>query len=74
MNDFRKRITTNPNILTGKPTVAGTRIPVELILKKLAQNTSIDEILSDFPRLTRKDVQAAILYAEKLVEEQVTVH
>ena len=73
MNEFRKRITTDPDILTGKPTIAGTRIPVELILKKLAQNISIGEILRDFPRLTREDVQAAILYAEELVEEQVQV-
>lgn len=66
-----ERIVTDPNILTGKPTIKGTRIPVDLLLKKLAQNISIDEILNDFPRLTREDVQAAILYAENLVEEQV---
>lgn len=68
--NYKERITQNPNILVGKPTVKGTRIPIDLILKKLAQNISIDEILKDFPRLTREDVQAAILYAEELVEEQ----
>ena len=69
--NFEERIVKDPNILTGKPVIKGTRVPVDLILKKLAQNISIDEILKDFPRITRKDVQAAILYAEELVEEQV---
>lgn len=64
-------IITDPKILAGKPTIKGTRIPVDLILKKLAQNISLDEILRDFPRLRREDVQAAILYAENLVEEQL---
>ena len=69
--NYKERIVKDPNILVGKPTVKGTRVPVDLILKKLAQKISIEEILKDFPRLTREDVQAAILYAEELVEEQV---
>lgn len=69
--NYEERIVKDPNILTGKPLIKGTRIPVDLILKKLAQNISINEILKNFPRLTREDVQAAILYAEELVEEQV---
>lgn len=69
--NYEERIVKDPNILTGKPVIKGTRIPVDLILKKLAQNISINEILKNFPRLTREDVQAAILYAEELVEEQV---
>ena len=69
--NYEERIVKDPNIMTGKPIIKGTRIPVDLILKKLAQNISINEILKNFPRLTREDVQAAILYAEELVEEQV---
>lgn len=69
--NYEERIVKDPNILTGKPVIKGTRIPVDLILKKLAQNISIDEMLKDFPRLKKEDVQAAILYAEELVEEQV---
>ncbi len=69
--NYEERIVKDPNILTGKPVIKGTRIPVDLILKKLAQNISINEILRNFPRLKREDVQAAILYAEELVEEQV---
>lgn len=57
------RIELNPQVMLGKPVVRGTRITVEIILKKLAQGISIDEILADYPRLTREDIQAAIAYA-----------
>jgi len=60
---FINRIEINPNVMLGKPVVSGTRITVELILKKLSHNISEDEILSDYPKLTRKDIQAAIAYA-----------
>ncbi len=62
------RIIIDPTIMTGKPVIRGTRIPVELILKKLSQNIDADEILEDFPRLTIDDIKAAIMYAESLVE------
>ena len=63
------RITINPKIMVGKPVIKGTRIPVEAILKKLAQNIDVEEILKDFPRITKEDIQAAIMYAESLVED-----
>ncbi len=49
--------------MLGKSVIKGTRITVEIILKKLSQNVSFDEILSDYPRLRREDIQAAIAYA-----------
>lgn len=58
-----QRIEINPKVMLGKPVIKGTRIPVEIILKKLSQNVSIKEILKDYPRLEQKDVQAALLYA-----------
>lgn len=63
------RITINPKIMVGKPVIKGTRIPVEAILKKLAQNIDVEEILKDFPRITKEDIQAAIMYAESIVED-----
>jgi uncharacterized protein (DUF433 family) len=57
------RIEINHQIMLGKPVIKGTRITVEIILKKLSQNIAIDEILADYPRLTREDIQAAIAYA-----------
>jgi uncharacterized protein (DUF433 family) len=47
----------------GKPVIKGTRIPVEIILRKLSQNIFIDKILQDYPHLTLKDIQAALKYA-----------
>ena len=61
------RIERNPAAMVGKPVVRGTRITVELILDKLAADMPIDEILADFPRLTRADVLASILYARSLL-------
>ena len=54
------RIEINPQVMLGKPVIKGTRITVEAVSKKLAQNISFEEILSDSPRLQREDIQAAI--------------
>lgn len=65
--DLLERIEINPKVILGKPVVRGTRITVELILEKLAADVSIEEILKDYPRLTREDVLAAIAYAARAV-------
>ena len=57
----------DPGRLGGKPTIAGTRIGVDLILEKLADGESIEEILDDHPHLTRDQVVTAINYAAELV-------
>lgn len=67
MNDWRKRIAVDPDVMLGKPVIAGTRIPVEQILRKLAAGVSISAILRDHPRLTKADVQAALAYASDAV-------
>lgn len=64
------RVVINPKIMVGKPVIKGTRIPVELILKKLAQDIDVKEILEDYPNLTKEDIKAAIMYAESLVENE----
>lgn len=61
------KIVTNPKIMLGKPTVAGTRITVEQILRLLAQKLTIKEILYDFPQLNEGDIKAAVNYAAKAV-------
>ena len=53
--------------MLGKPVIRGTRISVELILEKLATGRSVDDVLDDYPRLTRQDVLAAIAYARDAV-------
>ena len=58
------RIVTDPEILVGKPTVRGTRISVELVLKRLAQDLDLAGLFRSYPRLTREDVQACLEFAE----------
>ena len=59
----KQMIVTNPDVMMGKPVVAGTRITVELILEKLATGETIEQILEAHPRLTRGTVLAAIAFA-----------
>ena len=68
--DFLKRITTQPAVMTGKPTIRGLRITVDQILKALAANISTDELLEEYPELEKEDIQACIIYAARLVEEE----
>jgi len=70
MKNFMKRIEINPKILLGKPIIAGTRIPVELIVKLVAQGWKEDDILKEYPVLKKEDIRASLLYAEKVLEEE----
>jgi len=67
---MKARIVRNPKILVGKPIVAGTRIPMTLILNLLAHGQTIKEIINDYPDLTEEDIKAAVRYAEKTVEKE----
>ena len=60
-------IKSDPSIMMGKPVVAGTRITVELILKKLAAGETTEQLLEAHPRLTRDAVLAALAYAAEVV-------
>jgi uncharacterized protein (DUF433 family) len=59
----QKLVESNPNVMMGKPVIAGTRITVELILEKLAAEETVDQILEAHPRLTREAIIAALHYA-----------
>ena len=66
------RIEVNPGVMLGKPVIRGTRIPVELLLRKLADGATEADLLEAYPRLTRGDLHAAIRYAaDTLAHEQV---
>ena len=68
--DLLERIIVNPKIMGGKPIVKGTRITVEQVLKLLAQSLSPNEILKDYPHLTKEDISAVLLYAAKVAGEE----
>jgi len=66
------RIEINPRVMLGKPVIRGTRIPVELILRKLSEGGSEADLLDAYPRLTREDIHAAMRYAaDTLAHEEV---
>jgi len=67
--ELQNRVEINPEIMTGKPVIRGTRIPVGLLIKMLAQGMSTDDILEEYPHLAPEDVQAALLYAAENLEE-----
>lgn len=61
------RIEINPKVMLGKPVIRGTRVPVELLLRKLREDASEAELLDAYPRITREDIRASIGYAKKHV-------
>lgn len=65
------RITFHPEILRGRASIRGMRIPVSVIVGQIAHGVSFDEILADYPDLEQKDIQQAIQYAAWLTQEQV---
>jgi uncharacterized protein (DUF433 family) len=64
------RITIDPNICHGKPTIRGLRYPVELIIELLGSGMTAEEILADYADLEREDILAALQYAARVVRVQ----
>ncbi|TRZ74816.1 MAG: DUF433 domain-containing protein [Deltaproteobacteria bacterium] len=64
------RITANPDVMVGKPTIRGMRITVEQLLKALANGITTDQLLEDYPELEKEDIRAVLLYASRLVDEE----
>ena len=64
-------IVADPKIMMGKPTVAGTRITVELILEKLAAGETVEQILAAHPRLTQEGIRAALAFAAEVLRAEV---
>jgi uncharacterized protein (DUF433 family) len=62
---YQDRIVVDPEILAGKPTIRGTRIPVELVLKRLAENSDVEVLFNAYPRLTIEDVRACLSYVQE---------
>ena len=70
MKEIGDRITVDPDVLVGKPTIRGLRISVEQILKALAAGVTTQDLLQDYPELEEEDIKASLLYASRLVEEE----
>jgi uncharacterized protein (DUF433 family) len=70
MPNYQQRITSSPDILSGKPTIKGTRISVELILTRLAEGATVEWLLDAWPHLTREDILAALAYSASVVAHE----
>lgn len=68
--EWKDRITTDENILVGKPIIKGTRLAVEFIIDLLAQGWPESEILSNYPGLTHEDIQACLMYTSDILHSE----
>ncbi len=73
MQEPMERITMDPEVLSGKPVIKGTRIPVYLIIQLLANDMTEKEILKQYPTLKKQDIKAALVYASKSLENEETI-
>ena len=69
-----ERIEINPKVMVGKPVIRGTRLTVELILRKLGAGMTADEIIADHPRLTIKDIRAAQAFAADYLADEELIY
>ena len=69
-----ERIESRPDIMLGKPVIRGTRVTVELIVRKLGEGTTIEDLLDAYPHLRREDIQEALLYAADTLGHEEVVY
>ena len=67
-SEISERVTSDPGVMLGKPVIKGTRITVELLLRKLAEGATHDDLLAAYPKLERSDILAALAYAAAFEE------
>ena len=68
-----ERIEINPEVMHGKPVIRGTRVPVERLLRKLAEGATIPDLLDSYPRLSAADILAALDYAADTIAHETVV-
>lgn len=68
-----ERIEINPEVMQGKPVIRGTRVPVELLLRKLSEGATIGDLLGAYPRLVADDIRAALDYAADTIAHETVV-
>ncbi len=67
---FKNRIELNPKVMFGKPVIKGTRIPVDLVLEKLAFGSNMDEVIIAYPKISKEDIYACLHYASLQIRNE----
>ena len=67
------RIEIHPRVMMGKPVIRGTRITVELLLRKISEGASEEDLLDAYPRLQREDIRAAVAFAADILAHEETI-
>jgi uncharacterized protein (DUF433 family) len=67
------RLASNPEVMMGKPCIKGTRIPVYLLLQKMAAGEDSDQLLAAYPQLTKEDLLACLAYVAALAGEEIVL-
>lgn len=68
--EYTKRIVSDPEIMLGKPIIKGTRITVELILRKISEGMIIEELLGAYPHLTKEDILSSVSYSADVIASE----
>ncbi len=71
---YQERIVSDYKIMLGKPVIRGTRITVELILKKLSQGATVQDLINMYPNLVEADVLAALTYASEVIANEEVIN
>jgi uncharacterized protein (DUF433 family) len=71
--DYHERIRVDAEVMLGKPTIKGTRITVEQVLRKMSEGASISDLLAAYPHLQREDVLAALSYGADVISREELV-
>jgi len=68
--NYTNKVVSNPGVMLGKPVIKGTRITVELVLRKLSEGMTIDQMVAAYPHLSKEDIYAALTYASDLIANE----
>ena len=74
MKTHHYRIEINQDVMLGKPVIKGTRIPVELVIRKLGEGAALEDLLDAYPNLEKDDIQAALLYAADHMGNETVIY
>jgi len=69
--DWKGHIASEPEVMFGKPVIKNTRIPVDLILEKLAAGDKMEDLLEAYPSLTKEDIVSCLLFAAETIKNEV---